>query len=41
MITEYFDEVEAVGVSPKTLLLWQKLPEIERAFREGRRTSHF
>jgi hypothetical protein len=30
------EAAKTVGVSPKTLLRWQKLPEFERAFREAR-----
>jgi hypothetical protein len=30
------EAAKAVGVSPKTLLRWQKLPEFERAYREAR-----
>jgi hypothetical protein len=30
------EAAKVVGVSPKTLLRWQKLPEFERAYREAR-----
>ena len=30
------EAAKSVGVSPKTLLRWQKLPEFDRAFREAR-----
>jgi hypothetical protein len=30
------EAAKTVGVSPKTLLRWQKLPEFERAYREAR-----
>jgi hypothetical protein len=30
------DAAKTIGVSPKTLLRWQKLPEFERAYREAR-----
>jgi hypothetical protein len=33
------EAAKAVGVSPKTLLRWQKLPEFERAYREARMTA--
>ena len=33
------EAAKAIGVSPKTLLRWQKLPEFERAYREARMTA--
>ena len=30
------EAAKTIGVSPKTLLRWQKLPEFERAYREAR-----
>ena len=33
------EAAKSVGVSPKTLLRWQKLPEFDRAFREARTTT--
>jgi hypothetical protein len=33
------EAAQSIGVSPKTLQRWQKLPEFERAFREARRTA--
>lgn len=33
------EAAKSVGVSPKTLQRWQKLPEFDRAFREARMTA--
>ena len=33
------EAAKAIGVSPKTLLRWQKLPEFERAYREARMSA--
>ena len=33
------EAAKTIGVSPKTLLQWQKLPEFERAYREARMTA--
>jgi hypothetical protein len=33
------EAAESVGISPRTLQRWQKLPEFERAFREARMTA--
>jgi hypothetical protein len=33
------EAAKTIGVSPKTLLRWQKLPEFERAYREARLTA--
>ena len=33
------EAAKAVGISPATLLRWQKLPEFEKAYREARRQA--
>ena len=33
------EAAKSVGISPRTLLRWQKLPEFERALREARMTA--
>jgi hypothetical protein len=33
------EAAKSIGVSPKTLLRWQKLPEFDRAFREAKTAS--
>jgi hypothetical protein len=33
------EAARSVGVSPKTLLRWQKLPEFQAAYREARRAA--
>jgi len=33
------DAAKSIGVSPKTLLRWQKVPEFQTAYREARRAA--
>jgi hypothetical protein len=34
------DAARATGISPATLLRWQKRPEFQKAYREARRAAH-
>ena len=33
------EAAKSIGVAPKTLLRWMKLPEFQKAYREARRTA--